>query len=150
MTSPLEPISDWTCTGLGASVQMTQICYRWLRFAKSFQFWYPRMPPSLTSSNDISDWTETWWESSGQHGIAIFIWFLYPWKLRPNNTVKPVLTGHPKRRPTIGFQDQLSLNASQKYYRMLKREHLRYFRPSLSYQLSLRPLFCLFLSGRLR
>ena len=27
---------------------------------------------------------------------------------------------------------------------------LQYFRPSLSYQLSLRPLFCLFLSGRLR
>ena len=25
---------------------------------------------------------------------------------------------------------------------------LQYFRPSLSYQLSLRPLFCLFLSGR--
>ena len=27
---------------------------------------------------------------------------------------------------------------------------LQYFRPSLSYHLSLRPLFCLFLSGRLR
>ena len=28
------------------------------------------------------------------------------------------------------------------------RSILQYFRPSLSYQLSLRPLFCLFLSGR--
>ena len=45
------------------------------------------------------------------------------------------------KRPKIGFQDQLSLNASQKYCRMLQWE---YFRPSLSYHLSLRSLFCLF------
>ena len=31
-----------------------------------------------------------------------------------------------------------------------KRSILQYFLPSLSYHLSLRPLFCLFLSGRLR
>ena len=36
--------------------------------------------------------------------------------------VKPVLSSHSKRRPKIGFQDQLSLNAGQKYCRMLK-EH---------------------------
>ena len=30
-------------------------------------------------------------------------------------TVKPVLSGHSKGRPKIGFQDQLSLNAGQKY-----------------------------------
>ena len=43
------------------------------------------------------------------------------------------------------FQDQSSLNASQKYCRM----HciLQYFRPSLCYHLSLRSLFCLFLGG---
>ena len=45
------------------------------------------------------------------------------------------------KRLKIGFQDQLSLNAGQKYCRMLP------FRPSLSYHLSLRSLFCLFLSG---
>ena len=45
----------------------------------------------------------------------------------------------------IGFQDQLLLNAGQKYCRMLQGEH----RPSLSYHLSLRSLFCLFLSGHL-
>ena len=39
----------------------------------------------------------------------------------------------------IGFQDQLSLNAGQKYCRMLQA--------SLSYRLSLRFLFCLYLSG---
>ena len=37
----------------------------------------------------------------------------------------------------IGFQDQLSLNAGQKYCRMLqKRSILQYFRPALSYHLS--------------
>ena len=33
---------------------------------------------------------------------------------------------------------------------MLQESILQYFRPSLSYDLSLRPLFCLFLSSRLR
>ena len=65
-------------------------------------------------------------------------------------TVKPVLSGHSKRRKNFGFQDRLSLNAGQKYCRMLQESILQYFRPSLRYLLSLRPLFCLFLSGRLR
>ena len=39
------------------------------------------------------------------------------------STVKPVLSGHSKRRQKIGFQDQLSLNAGQKYCRMIKGEH---------------------------
>ena len=58
-----------------------------------------------------------------------------------------------KSRPKIVFQTQLSLNAGQKYCRMLpllQEEHSEYFRPSLSYHLSLRSLFCLFLIGRLR
>ena len=65
-------------------------------------------------------------------------------------TVKPALSGHSKRRPKIGFQDRLSLNEGQKYCRMLQESILQYFRPSLSYHLSLRHLFCPFLSGRLR
>ena len=56
----------------------------------------------------------------------------------------------PKRRSKIGFQDRLSLSAGQKYCRMLQESILQYFRPSLSYHLSLRPLFCLFLSDRFR
>ena len=52
------------------------------------------------------------------------------------------------KRPEIGFQDQLLLNAGQKY--CSKGSILQYFLPSLSYQLSLRSLFCLFVSGRLR
>ena len=61
-------------------------------------------------------------------------------------TVKPVLSGHSKRRPKFGFQDRLSLNAGQKYCRMLQESILLYLRPSFKL---LRHLFCLFLSGRL-
>ena len=39
------------------------------------------------------------------------------------NTVKPVFRGHSKKGQNIGFQDQLSLNAGQKYCRMLQGEH---------------------------
>ena len=39
------------------------------------------------------------------------------------NTVKRVLSGHSKRTPKIGFKYQLSLNAGQKYCRMLQGEH---------------------------
>ena len=34
------------------------------------------------------------------------------------DTVKPVLSGHSKQTPKIGFEDPLSLNAGQKYCRM--------------------------------
>ena len=53
------------------------------------------------------------------------------------------------KRPKIGFKDQLSLNAGQKYCRMLDGEHSAIFLPSLRYYLSLRFLFCLFLCGGL-
>ena len=55
------------------------------------------------------------------------------------------------KRPKIGIQYQLSLNAGQKYCRMLQGEHsaiLLTIISSLNYHLSLRSLFCLFLSGR--
>ena len=65
-------------------------------------------------------------------------------------TVKPVLSDNSKRSPKIGFQNQLSLNAGQKYCRMLQESILQYVRPSLTYHLSLRPLFCLILCGHLR
>ena len=51
-------------------------------------------------------------------------------------TVKPVLSDHSKRRPNIVFSDQFSLNAGQKYCRMLPESILQYFRHSLSYYLS--------------
>ena len=55
-----------------------------------------------------------------------------------------------KKKTKNWFSRQLSLNAGQKYCGMLQKGTLQYFRPALSYHLSLRPLFCLFLSGRLR
>ena len=49
-----------------------------------------------------------------------------PWS-KSRYTVKPVLSCHskrrPKRRPKIGLQDRLSLNAGQQYCRMLQGEH---------------------------
>ena len=39
-----------------------------------------------------------------------------------------------KKKTKIGYQDQLSLNADQKYCRMLQESILQYFRP-LSYHL---------------
>ena len=37
-----------------------------------------------------------------------------------------------KKKTKIDFQDRLSLNAGQKYCRMLQESILQYFRPSLS------------------
>ena len=51
------------------------------------------------------------------------------------------------KRPKIGFHDQLSLYAGQKYCRILQGEHSAILTTSLSYHLSLRSLFCLFFSG---
>ena len=62
--------------------------------------------------------------------------------MQVKSTVKPVLNGHSKRLPKIGFQDVLSFNAGEKNCRMLQESILQDFRPSLSYHLSLRPLFC--------
>ena len=70
--------------------------------------------------------------------------------LQIGQTVKPVLSGHSKNDQKLRFRDRLSLNAGQKYCRILQESLLQYFKHALSYHLSLRPLFCLFLSGRLR
>ena len=58
------------------------------------------------------------------------------WSLVGNykTCVKRVLS----RTPKIVFQDQLSLNAGQKYAECSNGSILQYFRPSLSYHLSLR------------
>ena len=69
----------------------------------------------------------------------ILYWVLFKY---PVCTFKPVLRGHSKRTPKIGFQYHLSLNAGQKYCRMLSI--LQYFRPSLSYHFPLRPFLSTF------
>ena len=69
--------------------------------------------------------------------------------LRMNSTVKPVISDHSKRRPKIGFKTDYHFMQVKSIAECSKRSILQYFRPSVSYHLSLRYLFCLFLSGRL-
>ena len=55
-----------------------------------------------------------------------------------------------QKKTKIGFKERLSLNAGQTIAECSKESILQYFQPSSSYHLSLRSLFCLLLSGRLR
>ena len=63
-------------------------------------------------------------------------------------TVKPVLSGHSKRKPK--FQTDFHLMQVKNIAECSKGSILQYFRPSLSYHLPLRSLCYLFLSGHLR
>ena len=65
------------------------------------------------------------------------------------STVQPVLSGQSKRRPKLGFKTDYRL-MQVKSFAECSKGILQYFGPSLSYRLSLRSLFCLFLSGHLR
>ena len=51
------------------------------------------------------------------------------------------------KRLKIGFQDQLSLNAGQKYCRMLPLEHSAILSTFNKLPFVIKTLFCLFLSG---
>ena len=72
----------------------------------SWQQWYS--PPSITTGGQVVV----------KHG-----WQKFYRTLIIYSRVKSVLSGHSKRTPKIGFQYQLSLNAGQKYCRMLQGEH---------------------------
>ena len=65
-------------------------------------------------------------------------------------TVKPVLSGHSKRRPKIVLKMDYCLMQVKRIAKCSKGSILQYFRPALSYHLPLRSLFCFFLSGHLR
>ena len=64
-------------------------------------------------------------------------------------TVEPVLSGHSKRRLKLAFKAKFFLMQVKSIAECSKESILQYCQPSLSYHLSLRSLFCLFLSGRL-
>ena len=66
------------------------------------------------------------------------------------NTVKPVLSCHSKKDQKLVFMTDYGLMQVKSIAECSKGSILQYFGPSLSYHLSLRSLFCLFLSGRLR
>ena len=55
-------------------------------------------------------------------------------------TVKPVLSGYSKRTPKFGFQYRFSLNAGQKFCRMLQGEHSAILSTSIKLQISIRDL----------
>ena len=65
-------------------------------------------------------------------------------------TVNPVFSGHSKRRPKLAFNSDFHLMQVKSIAECSPWSILQYFRPSLSYYLSIKFLFCLFLSGRLR
>ena len=65
-------------------------------------------------------------------------------------TVNPVLSGHSKRRPKLVFKTNYRLMQVKSIAECSRGTIQQYFRPSLSYHLSLTPLFCLLLSGLLR
>ena len=72
---------------------------------------------------------------------------------RPNQNiypVKPVLSGHSKRRLKLVFKTDYRLMQVKSIAECSKGSILQYFRPSSSYHLSLRSLFCQGLSGHLR
>ena len=100
-------------------------------------------------------------------GLHLFIFTLFAMLLFPKRKVsniycktclkwplkkKTVLSGHSKRRPKIKlvFTTDYHLMLVKSIAECSKGSILQYFRPSFSYHLSLRPLLCLFLSGRLR
>ena len=65
-------------------------------------------------------------------------------------TVKPVLSDHSKRRSKLVFKTNYCLMQVKSTSECSRGSILQYFWPSLRYSLSLRHLFCLFLSGSLR
>ena len=64
-----------------------------------------------------------------------------------STTVNPVLSGHLKRRPTLGFKTDYLLMQVKSIAECSNGSILQYFPPSLNYHLSLRSLFYLFMSG---
>ena len=65
------------------------------------------------------------------------------------HTVTPVLSRHSKRTQKMVFNTNFCLMQVKSIAECSKGSILQYFRPSLSYHFTLRPLFCLFLRGRL-
>ena len=57
------------------------------------------------------------------------------------NTVKPVLSGHSKRRQKLVYKTEYRLMQVKSIAECSPWSILQYFRPSLSYHLPLRPLF---------
>ena len=68
---------------------------------------------------------------------------------KDNDTVKPVLSCHSKKGQKLGVETDYCLMQVKSIAECSNGSILQYFRPSLSYHLSLRSVCCLFLSGPL-
>ena len=66
------------------------------------------------------------------------------------STVKPVLSGHSKRRLKLVFKPDYRLMLVKSIAECSQESILHTLNPHLSNRLSLRPVFCLFLCGRIR
>ena len=85
----------------------------------------------------------TWSKSDEDHGRRSY----QNHPIKVNNTVKPVLSVHSKRRPKLVFKTDYRLMQVKSIAECSKGSILQYFRPSLSFHLPFKTLFCLFLSG---
>ena len=115
-------VGDWTC-----SILLVGVCDMLSCWCINHLLYYFRW--LLTGILDV-------------FGI-VYIYWLEIRYLYSKTCVKRTL----QKRQKNGFQDQSSLNAGQSIAECSKGGILQYFQPSLSYQLLLRSLFCLFLSG---
>ena len=68
-------------------------------------------------------------------------------QLSKRATVKPVYNDHPQKDRKLVFKTHRLMQVKN-IAECSKGSILQYFRPSLSYHLSLRTLFCLYMSGR--
>ena len=114
----------------------------------SFQ---PKSTPYSNCSKTVSmvpsvlfTWTQPFWQKVKMIFCPIFI------KTLQKSTVKPVQNGHSQTYmyQKLVFNTNYRLMQVKSIAECSKRSILQNFRPALSYHLSLRSLFCLFLSGR--
>ena len=83
-----------------------------------------QMRPLYPSSYDLSSWWDIEQELIYFPNSPTLNFFDFGPAWVGPCTVKPVLSGHSKRRPKLVFKtNRSSLNAGQKYFRMLQGEH---------------------------
>ena len=80
----------------------------------------------------------------GSQRWGVDVWVIYLF----SSTVKPMLNGHSQKDRKSVFKTNYPLMQVKSIAECSNGSILQYFWPSLSYNLSLRSLFCLFLSGR--
>ena len=119
----------------------------WLIMAKETDCYRLHSPTQYDKQQFMND------EAIAQHTHTPLHVYVKPISFQPVNkvsTVKPVFSGHSKRRPKLVFKTDYRLMQVKSIAECSPWSILQYFLPSLSYHLSFRFLFCLFLSCRLR